>query len=429
LYCCRQHQKDDWKKHKLVCKVLSCASLATAMATDAEEGERVPHDAATWKDFLVKKMTIMRLAACATGEQDPFAPQFCQDTAPIWYMQAKCLCCFACPFITPSVSLTYCSICNQVAHCASPACAETFASAHNIESCEKKSLQLAALVMSNQQGNKIALISNSRRSSFLPSWTAYFRHDIRDFDVHYQLVQMPPVMAMLTESLSLAKTIVRGLHLTYDKDELASLGKIVIHVLGATLNEVSSSAARFEEILHDMPQCTELVVSLIGPGVFVEKQRKETFPCKLCAACRAAGCNATLHLASGCYHDLQHEAFADVSQATLLIAMHSGIHDEDGGFAGLREVIGSTDQQVSLTSMWRPTVELVARADKPAIFTSFNREEAVGDEHTLLRMGAKVHSSHHLNPFRGLFPHDEVFEDEQYYYTNNYMCIIKGLQE
>lgn len=67
---------------------------------------------------------------------------------------------------------------------------------HTAEACEHYLNGFAAVVMSMQQGTHLIVCCQSRATEFrLPSnWNEYFQQKLNDFEVHEQLLLLPPVM-------------------------------------------------------------------------------------------------------------------------------------------------------------------------------------------------------------------------------------------
>lgn len=237
---------------------------------------------------------------------------------------------------------------------------------------------------------------------------------------------------MATDAMSLPLTIVNGLRLAYGKERLATMKRVEIHIIGAEIQEYVFGARKYHEILHWLPACQELVTYLIGPDPAIQTQPGALTrvynddPEQVCDGCRAAGVHQFIRFAHGLYHDVvaapgtlsynspEHKLL--LSSATLAIACNSGIHDEHG----------SLGRPVNLSAMWEPTVRLLSQSDVPCVWTSYNAEESRQDVEKLAAWGARVLVEPQLNPFRGLRPFPEVGEDNEFYYTNNYMVMTRG---
>jgi hypothetical protein len=196
---------------------------------------------------------------------DPFDnPQ----VADQWLFQPHCRICFALGSNSDTV-LTPCKRCRGVAHCASADCTTAFADAHTPVACERYCVGWAALVMACQQETPLTVASRSRLDVFkIPSgWAEYLHRKIDDFPVEPALLQMPPVMAMLTDGLSLALTILHGLTLAYTAEELTALTSVNLVLMGASIVELVGVRHKYEEILHWLPNVTSVNIALVGPSM------------------------------------------------------------------------------------------------------------------------------------------------------------------
>jgi hypothetical protein len=103
-----------------------------------------------------------------------------------------------------------------------------------------------------------------------------------------------------------------------------------------------------------------------------------------------------------------------VADATLAIACHSGLHVKDcttnrGG--------------------WAPTVALLAQANVPTVFTAFTRRNMDQAALALAALDMNVVQAADTNPFRGLRPFPEPFNDNSFYYSNGFWLVARGATE
>lgn len=238
---------------------------------------------------------------------------------------------------------------------------------------------------------------------------------------------------MATDFLSIPLTIVKTLRLAYGNARLATMKRVEIHIIGAELSECLFGDRKYHEILHWLPACEELVTYLIGPGTEHFKNEPGALtreytnvPERVCDGCKAAGVKHFMRFAYGLYHDVVAPPGTSphnnpqrkllLENATLAIACHSGLHDEQG----------PQGRPLNLSAMWEPTVRLLSRSNVPCVWTSWNADEARLDQAKLASWGARVLVASQLNPFRGLRPYAEIGEDNQFYYTNTHVVMTCG---
>ena len=404
-YCSRGCQKKDHPTHRKFCKMIQSMRLTEL------DNFHIPRSTEQWKRFLLYYFT--------SDSGDSFHFQFLQH----------CSVCYATPFFSSSrdVKLTACVKCHLAHRCSHDECVRGFADRHDEISCEKFYIARAALVMNMQQGNVLSVNSITRVSAPLPSsWVSYFhihpssissshvnRKKIEDFSVPVELLEMPPVMATLTDNLSVPMTILHSLQLIHSTEKLLSFQELEIHVLGATAYETYSVLNRHEEIFHWLPNLRRLKICYIGllPQMQQSSQKIDRLDGKFCRSCEEVGCTCEVVLLRGLYHDLQQPDEAPVAKADLVIACNSGIHD------------------LGFKSSWYPSLQLLisAKEEPPAVvFTAYDEREIIEDENMLREeLGAHVLVSARANPFRGLLPKIDNI-NHSFYYSNAFFCIIKG---
>lgn len=403
-----------------------------------------PLNATEWAVLNRGQLTTMSSTCVEFGCKDPWT----SNNSHIWTYQPHCQSCFS------QNSLVVCPTCCGVAHCAKEECIADFKSLHNSNACEAYCVRLAAYVMALQQGNYLKVSTQSRKSSPLPSsWAEYFRLALTDFEVPPQLINLPPVMAQLTDSLSMVLTAVNAMQSLYasldpksgsvkgsvdlisaagvdlkSSESLSALRNqtaVSIHFIGAEVTELIGMESAMEEIMHWLPECRTLDVVLIGPslprlkdesGGDVDGVRRLSLT-KLCDGCACCGCKLYITTAQKLYHNAVDEGIISACPS-LAVCLNSGLHEESGGLA----------------MTWRPTVELLHRKRIPTLFTGYCEAEIRQDAERVQQICAEVsvelnadrESSQAvfcgpmLNPFRGLLPMPEPFKDNAFFYYSCY---------
>ena len=227
---------------------------------------------------------------------------------------------------------------------------------------------------------------------------------------------------MLTDGLSFALTILHSLQQAYGAGTLSTMERVEVHVLGAEVAETTVGETKYEEILHWLPACRELVVVLVGTKFFVEMKDDKTFdtslvpPNTVCQRCAHSGVKMYIRPVHGLYHTVASlpsdeevkQLVLNEDKVTLVLACHSGMHDPN------------------FTSSWEPTVKLLSQTNIPCVWTGYNANESEEDREKLLQFGARIVSEPSVNPFRGLRPYPEVGEDNSFYYTNHSYTMTRG---
>jgi len=231
---------------------------------------------------------------------------------------------------------------------------------------------------------------------------------------------MPPVMAMITDSLSLMMTLLHCLTMTVP--DVMSKTNLSIHVLGAESHEILIEK-RYEEILHWLPQLQLLTITFVGPNLPVETIGTSRDSVEdICADCKKKS-RIRLEFVKKMYHETvmepPHPSKSSIAIAKgqtiplpdIVIAANCGLHDYGNG----------------LNASWEPTSKLLARMDVPVVYTAYTEEEGEEDEQQLRQWGAKVLVSNTKNSWRGLTPVPDEFDCAEFYYNNFFFTVTKGL--
>lgn len=399
-YCCRAHQSKDWASHKKVCKLFQDIPLL-------EE----PQTAECWESHIVGHRSLF----CAKNSDF-------MEHAHIWNFQLHCQTCFV------QTNLSTCSKCHGVAHCSSETCVAAFNATHGSKSCECHSIRLAAYVMAVQQGNYIRIASQSRNDvpssisynkQFPPSWAEYFNMKIEDFEIPFQYLQMPPVMAQLTDSMSGIMSSIWTMCLIDKKGgNFRNCTELSIHFIGAEVYDLVGIENALEEVLHWFPGCKVLNVLFIGPELLAMRGTEDgaTHPCtSLCDHCQQRHCKINISQHRKLYHDLMLATTLTPLFPSLAVCLNSGVHEVEFG----------------LYESWSPTVKLLHERNVPTLFTCYNEKESEADARAIFNIVGDAASQEdvflaapRLNPYRGLLPFPDTACDNVFFYQNYYSLIM-----
>jgi hypothetical protein len=288
--------------------------------------------------------------------------------------------------------------------------------------------------MALQQGNWLRVPCLSRCDSSNPpipfpsSWGEYFTLKLHDFELPFQLLQLPPVVSQLTDCMSSILTAVHGLKLLgldsesttppVDADEEADTRFVItLHFLGAEMYDMMGLDAAVEEILHWVPDCTVLDIALVGPELPVAPQDagiRQRVCRGMCEKCAEKGCEVYLTCVNKTYHDALEEG--SIIEPTLAVCANSGLHE-----------------QPALAKAWAPTIRKLFDLRIPTVFTAYTEGEIAADmrqvQHVCDRYEqgapeAMFRVQPTRNPFRGLLPMSDTYCDSEFFYCNNFYMIM-----
>jgi len=397
-YCCREHQRADWSSHKAWCK----AFVALKNANDGDFNElQHPKDVQRWRTLINRVgFKVNRIK----GEQ------LHTTNAQLVACQPRCRKCLVAGF-SPDVDLVTCPKCHDVALCDD--CHTDDDAFHGTDDdgrmeCENHQISQACTGMVVEQGSPLCLGSDTDvKKCFQPKdWVEYFDKKRGDFELPQLMLKMAPVVALITDGLSLPLTIlhVLGLSAVLGKNEVPKLDRLVIHLVGASAQE-AMGVNKFIELIRLIPALTYLRIVLIGPDL----EDVEESPLNLSdpgSIMIRSSCNARVMMRKGCYHDVI-ESLEETP--TLVLASHPGIYD--GHY----------------TESWRPTVEMLASRDVPFVVTGYNKQEVLNDRKHLEEFGSRVIVEPTENPFRGLRPFpDPSLECSDFIFGNSHFVVTRG---
>lgn len=392
----------DWPKHKKLCKSFEKIPLVRDPLNDRK----------AWESHLLSCTSLI--------------PEMSSQSAHIWMYQPHCQSCYTQEALTP------CPLCFGVACCKREKCVSEFSERHDASCCELYRVRVAAYVMALQQDDWLRVSCCTRSDAANPpmelpeNWAAYFSLKSKDFVVPFQLLQLPPVVAQLTDSLSGVMTTLlclKQLRAEFGVKPFADKGKgrrvTTVHFIGADLEELLGADVIIEEFLHWIPECTVLDVVFVGPalpGRPGENGLRQRAGSRMCRDCSSRGCECYITCVNTLYHSAVDQNLVNPNP-TIAVCLNSGIHEtaENGTF-------GST---------WGPTLRLMRDRNIPVVLTAYTELEMADDVKELALIWASnsmadVSTRPTRNPYRGLFPLVDVFRDNEFFYTSHYYTLIKG---
>jgi hypothetical protein len=299
-----------------------------------------------------------------------------------------------------------CKFCHGVATCGNKECREAFGMEHTPMDCERHAIIIAAFVLQwMQEGVPLKVATSKRYSKKFPAnWVNYFRKCLSDLPLPRQMLDHPPIAAILTNSTTAILTAIYCLKkYVPGSDEMS---EITVHYLGCTGSDCIGVAEIYEEFFHWFPALRTLSIAHVGPDA--RPVKKSTFDYSYCEGCTKLGCKVHYVSEKALYHE---STVAEKEGATLVFAQNSGLHEHITNVLSLNE-----EAHENYADLWRPTLQLIAERCIPSVFTSYNKQEAMQDSEILQEIAAGVVESGGTplvvydsleNPYRSLLPRVE----------------------
>lgn len=213
-----------------------------------------------------------------------------------------------------------------------------------------------------------------------------------------------------TSTVTLALTIIAALEAIFP--DIGTRTTLSLHFIGAASRELTGLMV-YEELLHLLPSLKTLELTFVG--IDIPKQaseevgRRNRMQLECCPPCTSAKRTRSLALYQGAYHD--YVKLDGYEKPDLAVAFHSGFSQ-------------------SQTAEWEPTIDLLAEAHHPTLFTSYNKNEMEEEIYLLKSRGANFIQEGELNKWRGMLPILEAVEEKENsaYYLNQYWYIVAPKQ-
>ena len=379
-YCTKEHQRKHWKEHKVICKDLKrTAAMAKAMS---------PIESGNYNSYR---------QYIATGSSAVLAKNIKNSNSnliSVWNRQAHCLLCYSSEDLSHS-----CSSCGAVALC--NACHATTTTdgrspfedktIHSQTDCDNWVMLTAMQGMTCEQEHPLCIDTEDAEPNFWcpKNWTEFFQRKsqpIANNQLGGQIVmlKMAPVVTMIADGLSTPLTIVHGLILAYGKEKVEGMKDIIIHMVGAGVDEIRS-VKRYMEISHCLPALRRLKIVMVGPWLPFE-QTNESIGADSHGVREYRCTSATHDLVQSNYEDYMKTDAAEIP--TFIIAQHSGVEEHQGA---------------NFASEWDPAVALMCDMNVPCLFTGYTLQESQ-DGVRRLQNDVNITQEATINPLRGLGP-------------------------
>ena len=310
-YCSKKHQVLDWIHHKPICDALVKVHAFTSMFRSLVK----KNDPYSFQKYIEAGSVYLHCSKQIPGSMSLFSNV---NAVSVWNRQVHCQICFTSEHLIHS-----CIKCHGVALCKE--CHATHATNsdgllsnyHTEESCENWHLLTCVQGVASENGCMLSQDTKSAQDKiFVPkTWGDFFgRHP------HITKERSAPHMCMVADGLSTPLTIVSGLCEAYGIEAIELMTKIVVHMVGASIYEVSS-LERYCEISHCLPHLKMLKIIMVGPAISQEH-------CGLDIILNAATrCNVSIDVVSGSYENFASSMKNQIMRPTLVMAQHSGCED------------------------------------------------------------------------------------------------------
>ena len=266
-YCCAEHQKLDWPKHKHMCKAIQrCKTVFNSFFRErtGEEPERPSNseEFAAYFEFMHKIMLTDPVINEIFAD-DNSAVMERSATIDILRRQPRCIFCYTEKKLTPCGRCAGVAICEN---CLRDRSQEEIDERHPPDACQRHAVAAGCMGFVSDFGNPIFMPSRTPCDTFaLPtSWIEYLAAKREDFGLPNDaaMLTLAPAVSMLLEGLSLPLTILKALYKLLG-DDLENREELEVHILDASIGEVFC-LQRYAEISIMLPRLRTLRICFIG---------------------------------------------------------------------------------------------------------------------------------------------------------------------
>jgi mitochondrial splicing suppressor protein 51 len=190
---------------------------------------------------------------------------------------------------------------------------------------------------------------------------------------------------------------------------------LTIHIVGACKNyEIPPRGEVWEELLHCLPAVDSLKTVFIGPEVGVDFPDGSSSSKRLCyenveccPVCTVQNRTRSIEICESTYHEYKQDPIM-FSQPDLIVVFNTGMYEE-------------------CTESWKSSLQVMLDMNVPCLFTSYAKDEAVGDYAVLKSLNANCLSDETLlNPMRDGSPTVEPCPSMSTFQVNKYCIGFKG---
>lgn len=217
-------------------------------------------------------------------------------------------------------------------------------------------------------------------------------------------VKLAGLMRLASGTSSMALTVLAALEAVFP--DISTRTTVKLHFIGAADPELNSLMV-FEELLHLLPSLKGLELTFVGFEVPEPSAEDTAMKLECCPTCTAASRTRSLRLWKGGYHDYVN--IDGYEKPDLAVAFHTGFSQE-------------------MKEEWLPTIQYLAAAPHPTLFTSYNEKEMEEETTILDGIGANFLQPAEINKWGGLCPMLEVMEEKEgsFYFMHQYRYLVAG---
>ncbi|KAJ7628765.1 hypothetical protein FB45DRAFT_834749 [Roridomyces roridus] len=201
------------------------------------------------------------------------------------------------------------------------------------------------------------------------TWESEFGDELRKFYKIPAWSPTAPWIRMVSDTLSMAMTILYGLEKLNKDDAWTRKKTLTVHILVGPLAFECHASTMFEEILHRLPEVKTLKIVFCGPTV----PERVTENCETCPQCTRRGNKRIHEYVVQTYHQFVERKGSRFEPPDLCVAFNSA---------------------VPVSPQWthrEKTYQLLVDRKIPSLFTAYNREEAEMEAAELRMDGATLH--------------------------------------
>lgn len=404
-YCGRPCQKGDFKIHRHECQLLQSFQ---ELYPDLEPGGTLLRKVGTFRGVVENAME--------EGTISQRGKEFWERTQKFLTHTRVCSVCGKNAFELDSAEWINCSTC-KFGWCCSQKHFDEYKNKHSEEICDKyvQSVAVHKFLWSHAKNNNEEFLyapetlRDEPMQQFPTNWDQYFQMRDPEYFQFSQEGRLPPeFLPASTQELSQPLTCLYAMYL-HGIDRFKDETTLTVHVVGASPTYEICPSCVWEELLHCLPAVKKLRLVFVGPDACSNAidGHYESDDSGCCPTCESQDRSRGTYIYGLTYHD--YKASIMFKSPDLIVAFNTGMHEV-------------------CTESWKTSLEVILDMNVPALFTSYNKDEAVQDYALLTSLNASMLTNAPvLNPMRTAYPVIEGCTHEDIFYHQNMYCMaFKG---